>query len=156
MRAFLAFLLILISAPAAAQENGAEADRVAVLAVIDRLFDGMAAGDGDAIAALSVPSGVITAIPQANGEGDDPLSPLGWDDFAERVENAPAPLRERIFAPEVRIQGDMAMVWARFDLHVGDNFSHCGTNLFELLRQGGTWRLYHVTYTHEQTGCEAR
>ncbi len=154
--AMIAFQSVAIAAaPAAAQETASAEDRQAVLAVVDGLFAAMLARDGAAVTPLVEPQGIVTQLSVA-ADGSQRITSTPWADFAAGLARAPGPIRERLFDPEVRIRGDLAMVWSRYDLSVGDTFSHCGTDLFELIRRDGRWRMLHVTYTRERTGCETR
>jgi hypothetical protein len=155
IRRLLVLFLALAAAPAIAQDPPSDADRQAVLATVDGLFAAMLARDGAAIMPLVEPEGLVTSI-TADAEGGSRITSTTWSDFAARLPQAPAPIRERLFEPEIRIRGDLAMVWSRYDLFVGDTFSHCGTDLFELVRRDGRWRMFHITYTREREGCEAR
>jgi hypothetical protein len=154
MRKILPLLLLLVASPAVAQQEPSAADRGAVLAVVDGLFAAMLARDGAAVTELVEPQGIVTSVTMDAGASR--VASSSWSEFASRLPQAPAPIRERLFDPEVRIRGDLAMVWSRYDLSIGDTFSHCGTDLFELIRRDGRWRMLHVTYTRERTGCEAR
>lgn len=155
MKAFLlALLLAFVATPAVAQDGDA-AERQAVLAGVERLFAAMLARDGAAIAGITDPAGVVTAITM-DGAGGSSAATASWAEFAQRLPQAPGPIRERMFDPEVRIRGDLALVWSRYDLWIGENFSHCGTDLFELVRRDGRWLLLHASFTRERTGCEAR
>jgi hypothetical protein len=154
MRKILSLLLLLVASPAVAQPEAPAADRGAVLAVVDGLFAAMLARDGAAVTELVEPQGIVTSVTMDAGASR--VTSSSWAEFAGRLPQAPAPIRERRFDPEVRIRGDLAMVWSRYDLSIGDTFSHCGTDLFELVRRDGRWRMLHVTYTRERTGCEAR
>lgn len=154
LKSFLITLLLLIAAPATAQD-GTAAERQAVLAGVERLFAAMLARDGAAIAGITDPAGVVTAITM-DGAGGSVVATASWAEFAQRLPQAPGPIRERMFDPEVRIRGDLALVWSRYDLWLGDTFSHCGTDLFELIRRDGRWLLLHASFTRERTGCEAR
>ena len=48
------------------------------------------------------------------------------EQLVARVEGSEQVLTERMFDPEVRVSGDLAMVWTAYDFYVGDEFSHCG------------------------------
>lgn len=144
-----------VATPASAQHPPATDDRQAVLATVDGLFAAMLARDGAAIAPLVEPQGVVTSITTA-ADGSAQIATSSWSEFAARLGQAPAPIRERMFDPEVRIRGDLAMVWSRYDLSIGATFSHCGTDLFDLIRRDGRWRLLHASFTRERTGCEPR
>jgi hypothetical protein len=54
--------------------------------------------------------------------------------FGAAIVRAPAGdvWSERIFDPEVRIDGDVAQVWAYFTFHRNKEFSHCGVDPFML------------------------
>lgn len=154
-RILIALLASFLAVPAAAQEATAPEDRQAVLAVVDGLFAAMLARDGAAVTPLVEPQGIVTSVSVAP-DGSRRITSTPWADFAAGLARAPGPIRERLFSPEVRVHGDIAMVWSRYDLSVGDTFSHCGTDLFDLVRRDGRWRMLNVTYTRERTGCETR
>ena len=154
MHKVLPLLLLLLAAPAAAQEAPPADERSAVLAAVEGLFGAMLARDGAAVTELVEPQGVLTSVTM--DAGGSRIASSSWAEFASRLPQAPAPIRERLFDPEVRIRGDLAMVWSRYDLSIGDTFSHCGTDLVELVRRDGRWRLLNLSYTRERTGCEAR
>lgn len=151
----LAALLVLAASPAFAQDAPAPDDRQAVLAAVEGLFAAMLARDGAAVTPLVEPQGLVTSI-TTDAEGGTRIATSSWADFAARLPQAPGPIRERMFDPEVRIRGDLAMVWSRYDLSIGATFSHCGTDLFDLVRRDGRWRLLHASFTRERTGCEPR
>ena len=48
---------------------------------------------------------------------------------------------ERGFRPEVRVNGPVAMVWYPYDLYRDGKWSHCGVDLFTLIRTDGQWRI---------------
>lgn len=63
-------------------------------------------------------------------------------------------LLERMWAPEVRVDGPVASVVAPYDFHRDGVFSHCGTDAFTLLREAdGRWVLTGATYTVVTEGC---
>ena len=63
-------------------------------------------------------------------------------------------LRERNWQPVVHIDGPFAAVWTPYDFHAGDEFSHCGTDVFLLARIGGAWRITGGSYTVQPEGCD--
>ncbi len=154
MRTIIFFLLFLAAAPAAAQDPPRDPEHGPVLAAVEALFAAMLAHDAAAIAAIVEPQGLVTAVTSDAG-GDTMVNTRSWADFAAGLAQGHS-IRERMFAPEVRVRGDLAMVWARYDLFIDGNFSHCGTDLFELVRRQGRWRLLHASFTRERAGCEQR
>lgn len=57
---------------------------------------------------------------------------------------------ERGYRPEVRVQGPIAMVWYPYDLYINGNWSHCGIDVFTLLRKDSTWRIATLVWSAEQ------
>jgi hypothetical protein len=60
---------------------------------------------------------------------------------------------ERMWDPEVRIQGAIAAVWTRYDFHRDGKFSHCGTDAFNLVKTAEGWKIASAMWTVERTGC---
>jgi hypothetical protein len=63
---------------------------------------------------------------------------------------------ERLFDPEIRIDGTMATVWGAYDFHLGGTFSHCGTDAFQMLKVGADWKIASVSDTFQREGCQQR
>lgn len=57
---------------------------------------------------------------------------------------------ERGFRPEVRVNGPIAMVWYPYDLYRDGQWSHCGVDVFTLIRTDGRWRIATMSWSAEQ------
>jgi hypothetical protein len=152
-RSMLLALLLAGSAPAAAQPAG-EADAAAVLAPVDALFAAFETGDAAAMLRQVYPDGRVTAS-GLRGDGASNLRQLSWTQFAERVRPDRA-FQERISDPAVRIDGDIAMVWATFVVRVAGRVSNCGVDHFDLVRENGAWKVMNLTFSSRTTGCPAQ
>jgi hypothetical protein len=131
MRLFSAGLGIttcLVASLAHAQSS----DRATVLATVQRLFDGMRTRDS-ALIASALDSSVTAFVAR----------------FARRADT----VTERIFEPDVRIDGPIAQVWAYFTVHVGQAFLQCGTDAFTLAKADDTWKITHTTFSRRTRGC---
>ncbi len=62
-------------------------------------------------------------------------------------------LTERMWTPTVVLHGTIAEVHAPYDFHIDGKFSHCGTDLFTVVRATGEWRIASIIYTVQRTGC---
>lgn len=62
--------------------------------------------------------------------------------------------RMREATTEVKIHNNIAMVWAPYDLWVNDKFSHCGVDVFTLIKNSAGWKIASVSYTVEPEGCD--
>jgi len=46
-------------------------------------------------------------------------------------------------------------VWTPYDFWVDGKFSHCGIDIFDLVKTAEGWKISGATYTVERTGCAA-
>jgi hypothetical protein len=102
----------------------------------------MAQRDAAAIKAAAIPGAVMVLMRDGKPEQ------MTVEAFAERVgKPSKTQIEERIHAPLVRVDDDLAMVWAPFELLVDGKLNHCGTDLFNLVRIKGKWRIAGVADT---------
>ena len=81
---------------------------------------------------------------------------LSGADFMKAAANPNQPaLDEPIRNPVVHIDGDLATVWAEYQVRRAGTVSHCGFDSFQLARLGGKWKILNVSDTFRQTGCGA-
>jgi hypothetical protein len=122
--------------------NAATPEEQAVLAPIQALFDGMAKRDAAAIKEPTLPGGTMVLM------RDGKPTQMTLEAFAERVgKPGTTQIQERIHDPLVRIDNDLAVVWAPFDFLVDGKVDHCGTDLFNLVRKDGRWLIAAVADT---------
>jgi len=125
-----------------ASTRAATPDEQAVLVPINEMFDGMAKRDAAAIKAPTLPGGTMVLM------RDGKPAQMTFEAFADRVgKPGKAQIEERIHDPLVRIDNDLAMVWASFDFLVDGKVDHCGTDLFNLVRTDGKWLIASVADT---------
>jgi hypothetical protein len=144
----LSFTLFLAGTPATAQDVEAE-----VMAVVETLFEGMRQADTTMIRSTLHPDArLATARSDAQGEPTISFSPM--DTFLRSVAGSQAVLDERLFHPEVRVEGGLATVWTYYELWVGDQFSHCGYDAFQLARAADGWKIVAIADNRRSDGCE--
>ncbi|HXY03116.1 MAG TPA: nuclear transport factor 2 family protein [Terriglobales bacterium] len=146
------FLISSLHAATAKAPNGAWLDRgipsvdsaeqQAVLAPITQLFDGMAQRDAAMIKKPLLSGGTMVLM------RDGKPSQMTFEDFADRVgKPGTTQIQERIHDPLVRIDHDLAVVWAPFEFLVDGKVDHCGTDLFNLVRTDGKWVIASIADT---------
>ena len=128
------------------------ADEAAVLVPIDRMFAGLAAHDGAAILAQVWPDGAATVAVE-HADGTRSIRRLGWAEFTAGIKPGPEQLEERLSTPAIEIDGDIAMVWAPYSFLIDGKIHHCGVDHFDLVREGGAWKVLNVTWSQRTTGC---
>ena len=126
-------------------------DAKAAVQVAEKLFAAMKAKDGDAIRALFLKEGQLVAIDRPRtGNGPSTTRVFTGDAFAKLIaESKGGELIEEMKSPDVKIFGDMALVFGKYTFHLGTTFSHCGTNSFHLARTSEGWKIANAASTLE-------
>jgi hypothetical protein len=113
-----------------------------VLSPITAMFDGMAKRDAAAIKKPLLPGGSMVLM------RDGKATQMTFEAFAEAVgKPGKAQIEERIHDPLVRVDNDLAVVWAPFNFLVNGKVDHCGTDLFNLVRMDGNWVIASIADT---------
>jgi hypothetical protein len=114
----------------------------AILAPVTAMFDGMAKRDAAAIKEPTLPGGMMVLM------RDGKPTQMTFEAFADRVgKPGTTKIEERIHDPLIRIDNDLAIVWAPFEFLVDGKVDHCGTDLFNLVRTDGRWLIASVADT---------
>lgn len=129
----------------------AQDDRQAAINVVNQLFDGMKAKNAEQIKAVFAADGQLIAIDKPrDGKGLSKTRLFTGEAFAKMISEAKgADFIEKMPSPEARISGDLAIVTGRYTFFVGDKFSHCGTNTFNLVRTDSGWKIANGASTLE-------
>ena len=122
--------------------QAATPEEQAVLAPVQAMFDGMAKRDAAAIKEPLLPGGTMVLM------RDGKPAQMTLEAFADRVGRpGTTQIAERIHDPLVRIDNDLAMVWAPFEFLIDGKVDHCGTDLFNLVRKDGKWLIASIADT---------
>jgi Domain of unknown function (DUF4440) len=123
-----------------------------VLDVVRRLFDAMRAGDSAAIRGLFEPGTRLQSVGMRQGALTVSEDSLG---MFLRVIGAPHAevYDERIANERVLIDGPFAVAWVDYTFYVGERKSHCGVDVFQLVRRPAGWRIFGLTDTRRRENC---
>lgn len=144
----IAAVLALVAAPVHAQDS----ERGAVLATVQKVFDAMRTRD---TALLRQAFDTSARLAGVSVRGTPAVRLTAPSAFGAAIASAPAGdvWNERIWEPEVRIDGDLAQVWAYYTFHRNKTFSHCGVDAFMLLKVGTEWKITQLADSRRTTGC---
>jgi Putative lumazine-binding len=118
------------------------AEEQLVLAPITRMFEGMSKRDAAMIKKPTLTGGSMVLM------RDGKPTQMTFEDFATRVgKPGTTKIEERIHDPLIRIDNDLAVVWAPFEFLVDGRVDHCGTDLFNLVLVDNTWLIASVADT---------
>ena len=130
-------------------------DREAVLATVQMLFDAMRTRDTALLSQAFDTSARLVGVAAPRGGGPPQVRLTTPSQFGAGIVRAPAGdvWNERIYDPEVRIDQNVAQVWAYFTFHRNSTFSHCGVDAFMLVKVGERWKITQVADSHRTEGC---
>ncbi|MGH7719530.1 MAG: nuclear transport factor 2 family protein [Gemmatimonadaceae bacterium] len=139
-------------AQAAQPARDSRADREQVLATIDAFLRGLRTKDTALMGSQVDTLTRFTLLrPGPNGTR---VAVLRAADFIRIVSDPNQPAYdEPIRNPDVKIDGDLAQVWAEYQVRRNGAVTHCGFDAFHLARLGGKWKILNVSDTFRQTGC---
>jgi hypothetical protein len=128
----------------------ARAQDSSVLVPIQAMFKGMTERDPAAIKAAALPGTVMVLM------RDGKPTQMTIEAFADRVAKpSKTHIEERIQDPLVRVDHDLAMVWAPFVFLADGKPDHCGTDLFNLVQSNGKWLIAAIADTGSKV-CPAQ
>jgi Putative lumazine-binding len=142
LRFFALLALVTVGGLLMSSLHAATPDEQAVLAPITALFDGMAKRDATVMKKPLMAGGTMVLM------RDGKPVQMTFEAFAERVgKPGTTKIEERIHDPLVRIDNDLAVVWAPFEFLVDGKVDHCGTDLFNLVLTDGKWLIASIADT---------
>lgn len=150
-RAFSLILLLILNVTLLHAQTSEEAN---VTEVINRLFTGMHNSDS-AMVRSAFTKEITSATSTRNKEGNPVLErDYSIEDFVKAVGRKKAePWTEEIWNLKTQIDGDFATVWCDYAFYVGNKFSHCGVDAFQLYKSQDGWKIFHLADTRRKEGC---
>lgn len=133
-----------------AQQNKEED---AIKATINLLFDGMRNADTTAIAKTFAPTVIMQTIAKTK-EGKFMVQNGKSTDFLNSIAKPhPEKYDERIEFIKILIDNNLASVWTNYKFYVGEKFSHCGVNSFQLFKSEEGWKIVYLIDTRRKDNC---
>lgn len=127
----LSAVLLAVILPASLQ--AATPEEQAVIAPLQALFDGMARHDKEAVRDQLLPGGMVSL------KRGEQVIQMHFDVFVEHIGGAHDRIEERIHDPLVRIDNDLAVIWAPYEFQLDGKVQHCGTDIANLVHRNGRW-----------------
>jgi hypothetical protein len=146
---YIVLILTFISTTAFAQN-----DETAIKSAVSKLFEGMKKSDTTIIRAFFSSNPILQTIIK-NKDGQVGLETEPLDSFLVSVAASHTEVYdERITFDVIKIDGELAMVWAPYKFYVGARLNHCGVNSFQLVKINGEWKIQYLIDTRRRHGCE--
>lgn len=144
LRYALAWMCVTPLCEPAFAQNATE--QAMVLAVADSALATISRGDVVALTDLMLEEAIMFPSSTRSGE----LQYMVRTRAQQRERPFNGVITERGYRPEVRVQGPIAVVWYPYDLYIDGKWSHCGIDVFTLLKHAGRWRIATMAWSAEQ------
>ena len=129
----------------------ADQDEDDVLAVADLALERITAEDFVGLTDLMIDTAV--AYTGAINDGEYQVRTRSYTEQREAVIDGD--YVERGYDPTVLVSNPIAMVWYPYDFYLNGEWSHCGVDIFNLVRTNDGWRIATMLWNAEQPpACE--
>jgi len=141
MSRFMLCCLLLAPTPLLAQTT--RSDSLAVLAVADSSLAALSRNDFVGFTDFMLEGATIASVSE---------SPQGRrvrtrTREADRASTNTNRLLERGFNGTAMVDGPIAMVWLPYDFYVNGTWSHCGVDIFTMVKSDAGWKIASLAYT---------
>jgi hypothetical protein len=152
--ASLVVALLACQSVAAQSPSTTSPDYDAVLALVDKFMHAVSTNDSAGLKALAL-EGTLTTVAGPAPDGGTRITRRPFDSGSPRPAGVLPERRERYWDPTVLLRGSMAVVWTPYEFWRDGKTTHCGIDVFDLVKQDGAWRIAHIMYTVEPDACPA-
>jgi len=127
-------------------------DREGVLEAVNLLIQSINTDNLELMARVTREDGMNFILVEES-DGSYTTKSRAQSEYLDPGEKSTQKFEERIWNPKVLLDGPVAVVWADYDFHVDDKFSHCGVDVFNLIKDEGVWKVANMTWTVQYTDC---
>jgi preprotein translocase subunit YajC len=130
-----------------------QTDKEAVKQTINTMFDAMRKGDSTMLRSAFHKNIVFEGVANKK-DGTVELEMENHNDFIKAVGTPHKEIwDEQITFSDIKIDGDLASVWTPYKFYLGKTFSHCGVDVFQLMRTATGWKIIYVVDTRRKGNC---
>lgn len=141
----------IMAVPCFSQESHSS-DTQAVKQRIDDFFEALETQDTTLYKTILFTDGQIWAVKQ---EGDSiKYSMRHFRDDITRF-NPEVIIQETPLDYEIKVHQQVAVAWVPYTLSISGKFSHCGVDIFTLIKTQHGWKIVNASFTIEPNGCQA-
>lgn len=149
MKLSLLIIIMLFSYNSFAQQ-----ENEAVKTIITTFFNGMKNNDTVLIKSSLDSSCYLYSVMQKK-DGSAVLIEEKVSDFFKQVLQLKGQLLdEQLLSYDIKIDGAMAIAWTPYKFYFNGVFSHCGVNVFTLIKREPGWKIMGITDTRRIKDCD--
>ncbi len=132
------------------QQNGKK-DKALISEKVNQFFEALQKQDTNLFKSIIHPAGETWAVKE---EADSVrISVRSFEDRLKKFINPNYVIQERALDIEIKIHQQIAMAWVPYELDISGTFSHCGVDIFTLIKGNEGWKIVTLTFTMEPDGC---
>jgi hypothetical protein len=145
-------ILLLTALPILATAQASpSSEKAAVVQVVQQFFTTMQQRDTATAKNITLTNCQLYSIQQTK---DSIITRMRtFADFLQVVAQKQLSLEEKMWNPTVMVHNQLAIVWAPYDFHLNGKLTHCGIDVFNLLKTSTGWKISGVQYTVEPDAC---
>lgn len=122
---------------------------------IVNFFEAFHKQDTTALRTMSIGNIKLQSI-SVNKEGQSVLSESEYGQFLKSIASIPKEnaFEEKLLGFNIQVDGNMANAWTPYEFWYNGNFSHCGVNSFQLMKDDDEWKIIYLVDTRRREGCQ--
>lgn len=132
-----------------------KSDDEQIKAVITELFDGYRAGDSLRVKNTFAENAVLQTAFYDKTANSQLSQPMPVSKFTGYIGGGLSKVHdERLWDLKIQVDNNLASAWTNYAFYLDNEFLHCGAENFLLIKKNGTWKIFHLVDTRQQTGCK--
>jgi hypothetical protein len=129
-------------------------DTILIKECIDQMFAGMATFDSSLVRRSFTEGLTLKSIVKSK-EGETIVKEESGESFLKLIGTVKSGVKydERLGSYTYMLDGDMAVVWTPYHFYLTGTFSHCGVNVFTMVKLPEGWKIMSITDTRRKSDC---
>lgn len=126
-------------------------DRSGPLASVEQMFEGMRTANPAMVREVFASDARFAVIDSRGGTPS--IASQSVDGWISAIGDSGGQWDEQVYDLDVRVDGDMASIWAPYTFYLNGAVRHCGINSIELLRDREGWKVTQLSDTRRTENC---
>jgi hypothetical protein len=144
-------LLVALGMAVGAPPPASGQDTAGALAAVEQIFEGMRTADAEMVREVFASDARFAVLDMRDGPAR--IGAQSVDGWLTAVGSSEGRWNEQVYDLDVRVDGNMASVWAPYTFYLDGQISHCGINSIEMLRDADGWKVTQLSDTRRREGC---
>lgn len=147
----LLFILSVTSVSGFSQRS-VKKDKELIVEKVNQFFEALEKQDTNLFKSIIHPAGETWAVKEE--AHSIRISVRSFEDRLKKFINPDQVIQERALDMEIKIHQQVAMAWVPYELDLSGTFSHCGVDIFTLIKGNEGWKIVTLAFTMEPDGCD--